>query len=61
MQIELDITERRIILQGLWKEQDMYLRMMEDSNDSKVTAHCIENINAIMKLENKLLGVTKND
>lgn len=57
MQIELDITQRRIVLQGLWKEQDMYLKMMEDSTDSLVTRHCIDCINAITELERTLLGV----
>jgi hypothetical protein len=56
MQIELSITQRRLVLQGLWKEQDMYLDMLNKTKDEMVTKHCFENINQIMELEAKLLG-----
>jgi hypothetical protein len=56
MKIELSIEQRRIVLQGLWKEQDMYVKMLEDTTDELVTKHFINNINAILDLENKLLG-----
>ena len=56
MQLELTITQRRLVLQGLWKEQDMYLDMLNKTNDEMVTKHCFENINQILELEAKLLG-----
>jgi len=56
MQIELTITQRRIVLQGLWKELDMYNDMLNNTKDIGVTKHVFKNINAIMELENKLLG-----
>jgi hypothetical protein len=56
MKIELSIEQRRIVLQGLWKEQDMYNKMLEQTTDELVTKHFINNINAILDLENKLLG-----
>jgi hypothetical protein len=59
MQIELSIIQRRIVLQGLWKELDMYNDMLKNTTDVGVTKHVIDNINAIMQLEDKLLGVTK--
>lgn len=59
MQINLTITQRRLILQGLWKEQDMYSKMLEDTEDSVITHHCVNNINAIIDLEKQLLGVLK--
>lgn len=59
MQIELSIIQRRIVLQGLWKELDMYNDMLKNTTDVGVTKHVIDNINAIMELEDKLLGVTK--
>lgn len=57
--MELTITQRRIVLQGLWKELDMYNDMLKNTTDAGVTSHVIDNINAIIDLENKLLGVTK--
>jgi hypothetical protein len=57
--MELTITQRRIVLQGLWKELDMYNDMLKNTTDVGVTKHVIDNINAIMELEDKLLGVTK--
>ena len=57
--MELTITQRRIVLQGLWKELDMYNDMLKNTKDIGVTKHVIYNINAIMELEDKLLGVTK--
>ena len=57
--MELTITQRRIVLQGLWKELDMYNNMLKDTKDPGVTKHVIENINAIIDLENKLLGIEK--
>jgi hypothetical protein len=57
--MELTITQRRIVLQGLWKELDMYNDMLKNTKDVGVTKHVIDNINAIMELEDKLLGVTK--
>ena len=59
MTLELTITQRRLVLQGLWKEVDMYNNMLKDTKDPGVTKHVIDNINAIMELEDKLLGVTK--
>jgi sRNA-binding regulator protein Hfq len=56
MKIELSIEQRRIVLQGLWKEQDMYVKMLEDTTDELVTKHFISSINAITDLENKILG-----
>ena len=56
MQIELSITQRRLVLQGLWKEQDMYLDMLNKTKDEMVTKHCLENINQITDLETKLIG-----
>jgi hypothetical protein len=56
MKIELSIEQRRIVLQGLWKEQDMYTKMLEETTDVLVTKHFINNINAILDLEKKLLG-----
>ena len=56
MKIELSIEQRRIVLQGLWKEQDMYTKMLEETTDELVTKHFINNINAILDLEKKLLG-----
>lgn len=57
--MELSITQRRIVLQGLWKELDMYNNMLKNTKDAAVTKHFIENINAIIDLENKLLGIEK--
>jgi hypothetical protein len=59
MQIELDITQRRIVLQGLWKEIDMYQEMLNNTKDTMVAKHCMNCINAIMELEQILLGVKK--
>jgi sRNA-binding regulator protein Hfq len=59
MTLELSITQRRLVLQGLWKEQDMYNNMLNNTTDTLVTKHAIDNINAIMDLENKLLGIEK--
>lgn len=56
MKLELTITQRRLVLQGLWKEQDMYLDMLNKTTDEMVTKHCLENINQILELEAKLLG-----
>ena len=57
--MELSITQRRIVLQGLWKELDMYNNMLKNTKDAGVTKHVIKNINAIIDLENKLLGIEK--
>ena len=59
MQIELSIEQRRLVLQGLWKELDMYNDMLSTSKDEIVTRHAISCINAIQDLENKLLKVIK--
>ena len=59
MNIELSIEQRRIILQGLWKELDMYTDMLNTTKDPMVTRHAISCINAIQDLENKLLKVIK--
>ena len=56
MTLELTITQRRLVLQGLWKEQDMYLKMLNDTTDPMVTSHCLANINSIKDLESKIIG-----
>ena len=62
MQVKLSIDQRRLVLQGLWKELDMYNDMLNRTNDGVVTRHCIDNINAIMELEDKLIkGALAND
>ena len=57
MQLDLDITQRRMVLQGLWKELDMYQNMLNGTKDIIVTKHCMDCINAITELEQILLGV----
>jgi hypothetical protein len=62
MTLELSITQRRLVLQGLWKEQDMYNNMLNNTTDTLVTKHCIHNINSIMELEDRLIkGALAND
>ena len=62
MQVKLSIDQRRLVLQGLWKELDMYNNMLNNTTDTLVTKHAIDNINAIMELEDKLIkGALAND
>lgn len=57
MTLELSATERRLILQGIWKEQDMYSRMLkEEARLGEAIDHCRLMIKTLDKLENKLLG-----
>ena len=56
MTLELSHTERRLILQGLWKEQDMYAKMRKATDDQGVLEHANNMIKTLDKLENKLLG-----
>lgn len=62
MLVKLSIDQRRLVLQGLWKELDMYNNMLNNTTDTLVTKHAIDNINAIMELEDKLIkGALAND
>lgn len=59
MTLELSATERRLILQGIWKEADMYSKMKNEAEDRKadnVIEHAEHMIKTLDKLENKLLG-----
>ena len=56
MTLELSHTERRLILQGIWKEADMYAKMMKEHKDEVVLQHAQNMIKTLDKLENKLLG-----
>lgn len=56
MTLELSATERRLILQGIWKEADMYSKMKQVAKDDGVIEHAINMIKTLDKLENKLLG-----
>lgn len=59
MTLELSATERRLILQGIWKEADMYAKMKNEAEDRKaynVIEHSEHMIKTLDKLENKLLG-----
>lgn len=62
MLVKLSIDQRRLVLQGLWKELDMYTNMLNNTTDILVTKHATDNINAIMELEDKLIkGALAND
>ena len=62
MLVKLSIDQRRLVLQGLWKELDMYNNMLNNTTDTLVTKHCIDNINSIMELEDRLIkGALAND
>lgn len=56
MTLELSNTERRLLLQGIWKESDMYARMIKEHKDEAVLNHATNMIKTLDKLENKLLG-----
>lgn len=56
MTLELSTTERRLILQGLWKEADMYAKMIKEHKDEVVLHHAQNMLKTLDKLENKLLG-----
>ena len=56
MTLELSATERRLILQGIWKEADMYAKMTKEHKDEVVLQHATNMIKTLDKLENKLLG-----
>ena len=62
MLVKLSIDQRRLVLQGLWKELDMYNNMLNNTTDKLVTKHAIDNINSIMELEDRLIkGALSND
>ena len=56
MNIELSHTERRLILQGIWKEADMYAKMIKEHKDEVVLSHAQNMLKTLDKLELKLLG-----
>jgi hypothetical protein len=56
MNIELNHTERRLILQGIWKELDMYAKMKLETRDNGVLDHCNNMMKTLDNLENKMLG-----
>lgn len=57
MNIELSRTERRLLLQGIWKEQDMYSKMLkEEARLGEAIEHCKLMLKTLDNLENKLLG-----
>ena len=61
MQVELSHTERRLILQGIWKEADMYAKMRKGASNKEgtinaVVEHAEHMIKVLDNLENKLLG-----
>ena len=56
MNIELSRTERRLILQGIWKEADMYYKMKQEAEDASVIEHAFDMLKVLDNLENKLLG-----
>lgn len=55
MNIELTRTERRLLLQGIWKESDMYAKMKKEAQDDGVVEHAINMLNTLNELEHKLL------
>ena len=55
MNIELTRTERRLLLQGIWKESDMYAKMKREAQDDGVVEHAINMLNTLNELEHKLL------
>lgn len=55
MTLELSHTERRLLLQGIWKEQDMYLKMLNETTSTLTTDHCLSNIKTLKKLELKII------
>ena len=56
MTLELSITERRLILQGIWKEADMYAKMTREHKDETVLHHAQNMLKTLDKLENRILG-----
>jgi hypothetical protein len=57
MQIELTRTERRLLLQGIWKEADMYSNMLkEEARLGEAIDHCKLMLETLDKLEAKLLN-----
>jgi hypothetical protein len=56
MTLELSHTERRVILQGIWKEGDMYSKMKRESKDDYIVLYAENMLKTLDKLENKLLG-----
>ena len=54
--LNLSRTERRLLLQGVWKEQTMYSTMKQEARDQGVVEHATNMLKTLDNLENKLLG-----
>lgn len=55
MTLELTRTERRLLLQGIWKEADMYAKMKVESKDDTVVLHACCMLKTLDELEHKIL------
>ena len=53
--LNLSRTERRLLLQGIWKEADMYSKMKVESKDDAVILHACRMLKTLDELEHKIL------
>jgi hypothetical protein len=57
MQIELSRNERRLLLQGLWKEQQAYKNMLDSQSFGQFALeHISSSLDTLDKLELKLIN-----
>lgn len=59
MQIELEIDDRRLLLQGIWKELTMYQGIIDKSEANDIALNHAKNMQKkLWILEEKMLGNT---